>query len=178
MSLVLPLPRQSEIQTEWQHGGGERDCCSLQTPGTSLTRIVVGVISAMVEKELEERNFGFDSLRFRLNSDMEVKGIVARDSLPPEPCCRCPGARAPPPRGRGAPPPRGTAATGHRRPGAPPPRGSTATGLQRRRQAAVLRQETIPGNNPILLHVAVQSGLQGVKAKVPLPKFLLNHYPR
>ena len=29
-------------------------------------------------------------------------------------------------------------------------------------------------NNPFLLH-AVQSGLQGVKAKVPLPQFLHNH---
>ena len=29
--------------------------------------------------------------------------------------------------------------------------------------------EKIPGNNPFLLHVTVQSGLQGVKAKVPFP---------
>ena len=36
----------------------------------------------MVEKELEERNFGFDSLKFRLNHDMEEKGIVAQDCLP------------------------------------------------------------------------------------------------
>ena len=37
----------------------------------------MGVISAMVEKELGERNFGFDSLKSRLNRDMEKKGIVA-----------------------------------------------------------------------------------------------------
>ena len=47
-SLVLPLTRQSEIQTERRHGG-ERDFCCLRTPGTSTTRIVVGVISAAVE---------------------------------------------------------------------------------------------------------------------------------
>ena len=34
--------------------------------------------------------------------------------------------------------------------------------------------ETISGNNPFLLHVVVHV-LQGVKAKVPLPQFLLNH---
>ena len=37
------------------------------------------------------------------------------------------------------------------------------------------RRETIAGNNPFLLYVAVHSGLQGVKAKVPFPQFLLNH---
>ena len=37
----------------------------------------------MKEKELGERNFGFDSLKSRLNHDMEEKGIVARDCLPP-----------------------------------------------------------------------------------------------
>ena len=37
----------------------------------------------MVEKEWGERNFGFDSLNSRLNRDMEEKGIVARDCLPP-----------------------------------------------------------------------------------------------
>ena len=31
----------------------------------------------MVEKELGERNFGFDSLKSRLNLYMEKKGIVA-----------------------------------------------------------------------------------------------------
>ena len=40
-------------------------------------RLVVGVISAMVEKELGERNFGFDSLKSRLKRYMEEKGIVA-----------------------------------------------------------------------------------------------------
>ena len=45
---------------------------------------VVGVISAMVEKELGERNFGFDSLKY-MNQDMEQKGIVARECLPLEP---------------------------------------------------------------------------------------------
>ena len=42
----------------------------------------------MIEKELGERNFGFDSLKSRLNCEMEEKGIVARDCLPPEPRCR------------------------------------------------------------------------------------------
>jgi hypothetical protein len=41
----------------------------------------------MVEKELGERNFGFDSLKY-MNHDMEEKGIVARDCLPLE--LRCP----------------------------------------------------------------------------------------
>ena len=36
-------------------------------------------------------------------------------------------------------------------------------------------RQTILGNNPVLLHVAVQSGLQGVKAKVNFPRFLLHH---
>jgi hypothetical protein len=48
----------------------------------------MGFISAMVEKELGERNFGFDYLKY-MNRDMEEKGIVTRDCLPPEP--RCPG---------------------------------------------------------------------------------------
>ena len=30
----------------------------------------------MVEKELGERNFGFDSLKSRLNHDMQEKGIL------------------------------------------------------------------------------------------------------
>ncbi|CAL8336564.1 unnamed protein product [Boreogadus saida] len=38
----------------------------------------------MVEKELGERNFGFDSLKY-MNHDMEEKGIVARECLPLEP---------------------------------------------------------------------------------------------
>ena len=33
--------------------------------GISTTRHLVGVISAMVEKELGQRNFGFDSLKSR-----------------------------------------------------------------------------------------------------------------
>ena len=53
--------------------------------GISTTRLVVGVISAMVENELGERNFGFDSLKYM---NREEKGIVARDCLPPEPRCR------------------------------------------------------------------------------------------
>ena len=36
----------------------------------------------MVEKELGERNFGFDALKSRLNCNMEETGIVARDCLP------------------------------------------------------------------------------------------------
>ena len=42
----------------------------------STTRLVVGVISDMVEKELGERNFGFDTLKY-MNCVMEDKGIVA-----------------------------------------------------------------------------------------------------
>ena len=45
----------------------------------------MGVISAMVEKEMGERNFGFDSLKYM---NREEKGIVARDCLPLEPRCR------------------------------------------------------------------------------------------
>ena len=41
----------------------------------------MGVISAMVEKNWGERNFGFDSLKSRLNRDVEEKGIVARECL-------------------------------------------------------------------------------------------------
>ena len=69
--------------------------------GISTTRLVVGVISAVVEKDLGgERNFGFDSLKSRLNCDMEEKGIVARDCCPgcllsraplPGIVSRCPG---------------------------------------------------------------------------------------
>ena len=47
----------------------------------------------MVEKELGERNFGFDSLKY-MNHDMEEKGIVARECLPL-------GHRFPLPRDRG-----------------------------------------------------------------------------
>ena len=44
----------------------------------------MGVISDMFEKELGERNFGFDSLKY-MNHDMEEKGIVTRDRLLLEP---------------------------------------------------------------------------------------------
>ena len=54
----------------------------------------MGVISAMVENELGERNFGFDSLKY-MNHDMEEKGIVGRECIPLEPCF-------PPPRQRSA----------------------------------------------------------------------------
>ena len=57
----------------------------------------MGVISAMVEKELGERNFGFDSLKY-MNQDMEVKGIVASDCLPLEPRFPLPVAEGPAPR--------------------------------------------------------------------------------
>ena len=52
--------------------------------GISTTRLAVGVITAMVENELGERNFGFDSLKY-MNHDMEEKGIVARKYLLLEP---------------------------------------------------------------------------------------------
>ncbi|CAL8292213.1 unnamed protein product [Boreogadus saida] len=48
--------------------------------GISTTRLVVAVISAMVEKELGE--ITFDSLKY-MNLDMEEKGIVARHEAPP-----------------------------------------------------------------------------------------------
>ena len=51
----LVLPRQSEAQTKRRRGGGERDRGRMRTPGTSTTRLVVGLISAMVEKELGEK---------------------------------------------------------------------------------------------------------------------------
>ena len=40
----------------------------------------MGVISAMVEKEFGERNFGLDSLK-NMNHDMEEKGIVGGECL-------------------------------------------------------------------------------------------------
>ncbi|CAL8253199.1 unnamed protein product [Boreogadus saida] len=43
----------------------------------------------MVEKDLGERNFGFDSLKY-MNRDMEEKGIVARNCLPQKPRCPLP----------------------------------------------------------------------------------------
>ena len=54
-----------------------KDCQVLRLSGTSTMRFIVGVILAMVKKELGERNFGFDSLKSRWNCDMEEKGIVA-----------------------------------------------------------------------------------------------------
>ena len=57
----------------------------------------MGFISAMVEKELGERNFAFDSLKSRLNRDMEEKGIVAWDCLLlPQACDMDEAAKAPP----------------------------------------------------------------------------------
>ncbi|CAL8337563.1 unnamed protein product [Boreogadus saida] len=52
----------------------------------------------MVENELGERNFGFDSLK-NMNHDMEEKGIVGRECLPlephfPLPSDRCQGTTA------------------------------------------------------------------------------------
>ena len=61
--------------------------------GISTMRLVVGVNLAMVEKELGERNFGFDSLKY-MNHDMEEKGIVARYCLPLQPRCPLPGGGA------------------------------------------------------------------------------------
>ena len=37
------------------------------------------------------------------------------------------------------------------------------------------RREFAYDNNPFLIHVSVQSGLQGVKSKVPFPQFLFKH---
>ena len=45
-----------------------------------INETVVGVIWAMVEKELGERNFGFDSLK-NMNHDKEEKGIFAGQRL-------------------------------------------------------------------------------------------------
>ena len=64
--------------------------------GISTTRLAVGVITAMVGMELEERNFGFDSLKY-MNHDMEEKGIVPRECLPLEPRFPLPAAEGPPP---------------------------------------------------------------------------------
>ncbi|CAL8259298.1 unnamed protein product [Boreogadus saida] len=110
---------------------------------SSPSGVVSITVLAMVEKELGERNFGFDSLK-NMNRDMEEKGIVARDCLPPGPRCPLP------------------AATRHHRREAPPPRGTTATRHAARfrgggASTAGLRRETIAGNNPFLLHDAVQS---------------------
>ena len=39
----------------------------------------------MVEKELGERNFGFDTLKSRLNHDMQEKGIIVEVPRQPPP---------------------------------------------------------------------------------------------
>ena len=51
------------------------------------------VFSHMVEKELGESNFGFDSLKCRLNHDMEEKGIIAVRGLLPAPWAELPDYR-------------------------------------------------------------------------------------
>ncbi|CAL8321932.1 unnamed protein product [Boreogadus saida] len=43
-----------------------------------------------------------------------------------------------------------------------------------RQREAGLKRETLAANNPFLLHVVVHV-LEGVKAKVNLPQFILNH---
>ena len=53
--------------------------------------------AVMVEKELGERNFGFDSLKY-MNHDIEEKGIVSRLSPAshcPLPAARCRSSEAP-----------------------------------------------------------------------------------
>ena len=65
--------------------------------GIFTTRLVVGVISAMVEKELGERNFGFDSLKY-MTHDMEEIGIVARYFLQLRLRFPLPAVEGPPPR--------------------------------------------------------------------------------
>ena len=57
--------------------------------GISTTILVAGVISAMVEKELGERNFGLDSLKY-MNHDMDEKRFFARECLPLESCILLP----------------------------------------------------------------------------------------
>jgi hypothetical protein len=91
---------------------------------------------------LWERNFGFDSLKY-MNRDMEEKGIVAPDCLPPEPCCLLPAAHYP-----------GTTAARHHCRGAGFPRLSpagaplpAAEAPAVRQRAAGLQGETIAVNN-------------------------------
>ena len=52
--------------------------------------------------------------------------------------------------------------------------GLAAVGPRQRAAQGPLRPETVAGNNPFLLHVALHV-LQGVKAKVSFPQVLLNH---
>ena len=129
-----------------------------------VSGISVGVISPMVEEELGKRNFGFDFLKSRLNSDMEEKGIVTRDCFPPDPRCLLPATASASATGSAA-------AAGYIYRQAPPPQGSTSDiynpivscrspAASAMGSAAGLRQETIAGNNSFLLHVEVQSVLQ------------------
>ncbi|CAL8310427.1 unnamed protein product [Boreogadus saida] len=48
----------------------------LSLEGAASNKVLLPLWLSMVEKELEERNFGFDSLKY-----MEEKGIVAHDCL-------------------------------------------------------------------------------------------------
>jgi hypothetical protein len=100
----------------------------------------------MVEKELGERNFGFDSLHSLKFSDMEEKGIVASDCLPLEPRFPLPAARC-----------RGTNASALPAAGGVGAQALPAaeTVVPRQREEG-LKRESIAGNNLFLLHVVVQ----------------------
>ena len=99
----------------------------------------MGVISDMFEKELGERNFGFDSLKY-MNHDMEEKGIVARKYLLLEPLFPLPrDHRVGAARCRR----QWCLSADHCREGGP--------------SAARLQRETTALNKPFLLHVVVQS---------------------
>ena len=54
-----------------------KDFSDISDPFHNKLRLIVGVITPLVEKELGERNSGFDSLKSRLDHDMEEKRIVA-----------------------------------------------------------------------------------------------------
>ena len=97
----------------------------------------------MVEKELGERNFGFDSLKSRLNRDMQEEGIIARDCLPTARCSLLRDLHHEPATRRRLPRDRRCLRSGGPR--------------WRWRSAVRCSEETIPGNNSFLLHVAVQS---------------------
>ena len=59
----------------------------------------------------------------------------------------------------------------------PPPQQravGSAEAVVPRQQEAGLKRETFAGNNPFLLDVVVHV-LQGVKAKIIFPQFILNH---
>ncbi|CAL8360803.1 unnamed protein product [Boreogadus saida] len=64
---------------------------TVEFSGSSNRRLEIRT-GAMAEKEFGERIFGFDSLKY-MNHDMEEKGIVSRDFLPPKPRCPLPAAR-------------------------------------------------------------------------------------